>query len=181
MRVCEVTDCNKVHRAKGYCIKHYERLIHNGSPHISNRARDGRAKHPLRQTYWSMLMRCDNPKSISYKNYGGRGITVCNRWRGQDGFMNFIEDMGNRPHGMTLDRVDVNGNYEPENCQWATREQQYSNRRDASKHIGVVWNGQKSKWQARLKSKHIGFFNDINEAIKARKDFALFTDGEPQG
>jgi hypothetical protein len=74
-----------------------------------------------------MLARCNNPKRDKYKDYGGRGITVCERWLE---FENFLEDMGERPEGKTLDRYpNKNGNYEPGNCRWATHSQQMRNRR----------------------------------------------------
>lgn len=72
-----------------------------------------------------MMQRCYNPKSYFYYRYGGRGISVCDRWHDFD---NFIADMGNRPSGLSLDRINNDGNYEPSNCRWATKEQQASNK-----------------------------------------------------
>lgn len=73
-----------------------------------------------------MFSRCNNQNTPGYKNYGGRGIRVCIRWHD---FENFIEDMGCRPPGdMSIDRINVNGNYEPGNCRWATRKQQARNK-----------------------------------------------------
>ncbi len=75
-----------------------------------------------------MKDRCYNSKAVSYKHYGGRGITVCNRWR--QSFANFLADMGLRPSSKhSLDRIDNDGNYEPSNCRWATRIQQNRNKR----------------------------------------------------
>lgn len=85
----------------------------------------GMAGSKMYLAWYQMLMRCRNKNSISYKNYGGRGIKVCERWQE---FKNFYEDMGDRPEGMSLDRIDVNGDYEPSNCRWASKKEQYHNR-----------------------------------------------------
>jgi hypothetical protein len=80
---------------------------------------------------WSgMLRRCENKNSDRYRYYGAKGVCVCDRWRGKDGFSNFLADMGERPAGTTLDRIDPSGNYEPSNCRWATARVQQTNRRN---------------------------------------------------
>ena len=79
--------------------------------------------------YLNMKDRCYNEKNTFYPHYGGRGITVSPRWLGDDGFENFLADMGEPPEGMSLDRIDNDGHYTPENCRWATDSQQNKNTR----------------------------------------------------
>lgn len=122
------------------------------------------------QTFYDMRKRCLNPRSSRYEYYGGRGIKIDPRW---NKFKNFLEDMGERPKGMTLDRIDVNGNYTKSNCRWTSWLVQQSNRRNNNDTPGVGWHKSSSKWRAyiRFERVHInlGYFIDYDEAVKVRK------------
>lgn len=93
--------------------------------HRRNRMTHGLSGLRAYNSWFNMRNRCSNPDNPSYPRYGGRGITVCDRW---SDFANFYADMGERPEGMTLDRRDNDGNYEPGNCRWATRSEQQRHR-----------------------------------------------------
>lgn len=94
---------------------------------VAKHTTHGKKHTPEWKAWSSMRYRCRNPRCHAWEDYGGRGITVCQRWI--DSFENFLADMGERPAGHSLDRIDSNGNYEPSNCRWATRIEQESNKR----------------------------------------------------
>lgn len=85
--------------------------------------------HPLYSVWIGMHRRCSSPKTKQYADYGGRGISVCERWSGKGGFANFVSDMAPRPTRTSIDRINNDGDYEPTNCRWATPTQQQRNRR----------------------------------------------------
>lgn len=99
----------------------------------------GKSNCPTQQSYSDMKRRCYSKHRNEYKHYGGRGIRVCERWLNGDGIRTgyhcFLEDMGERPKGFSLDRIDVNGDYEPNNCRWATPKEQGNNKRITPKFL----------------------------------------------
>jgi hypothetical protein len=104
--------------------------------------------------YWvwaDMLSRCRNPNHKAFANYGGRGIRVCDAWLNFD---RFTADMGQRPEGGSIDRIDNDGNYEPGNCRWATRQEQNSNRRSC---ILVEIEGETVTLKEACRRKEIGY------------------------
>ncbi len=130
---CLVDTCVNISRVGGHCNAHYLRLRNLGSLLESVPVRKfGRPlkieKSPSAEyRVWSaMKYRCSNPTGGQFKNYGGRGIRVCHRWLK---FENFLEDMGPRPKGMSIDRINNNQGYYPSNCRWATMSQQARNSR----------------------------------------------------
>ena len=110
--------------------------LHSGSHHVKHgHYVNGRASRTL-QSFVSMKERCSNPNKTQWKDYGGRGIKVCELWSGENGFANFLAEMGERPAGKTLDRYpNGDGNYEPGNCRWATHDEQQTNRRKYKKRV----------------------------------------------
>lgn len=103
---------------------------------VFNKKGQNNPKHPLYRVWASMKNRCLNRKDAhNYSWYGGRGVRICDRWLGEHGFANFVKDMGERPKGYSIDRIDVNGDYCPENCKWSSAEEQSRNRRNNVKVV----------------------------------------------
>ena len=134
-----VSDCGVVGAVSGRHVRHSDQrscgcLQREAAARIGRlRRTHGLTGTPTYRSWQAMIERTSNPHHHAWKNYGGRGITVCPRWRhGEDGisgFECFLQDMGERPAGTSIDRIDNNRNYEPSNCRWATDVQQARNQR----------------------------------------------------
>ena len=136
---------------------------------------------PVYQTWRGMKERCNNPNSSHYKYYGALGIKVCESWSDKEnGFRNFYNDMGQRPDGMTLDRIDVYSDYCKENCRWSDlTTQAYTTKREhlnKTGRIGVSERGG-NKWVAFISYKrvrhYLGIFSNFEDACKAREEAEL--------
>jgi len=128
-------ECGKIKNITGIYLRQGESRS-CGCLHKDNiKKTHGLSKCKTYKTWSHMIQRCENSKRIKYKDYGGRGIKVCERWHK---FENFYEDMGERPDKTTLDRIDNNKGYYKENCRWATSKQQSRNKRN---NINYTYNG----------------------------------------
>ena len=164
----------------GCALKEFGRnkATHGGSRHVN-----GKQKLSPEFTAWRQMMgRCYRPKSGNYKDYGGRGITVCDEWKSN--FANFLRDMGRRPDpNLTLDRIDNSKGYSKENCRWATRSEQMRNTRrsvwvevcgqrkvmvDWSKLLGIPY-------RTLQKQKSVGGVAGLTDYI-TRKYLEIFSD-----
>jgi hypothetical protein len=139
----------------------------------------GKSKTPEYHAWIAAIRRCTDPQYASYRNYGGRGIKVCERWR--NSFETFLADMHNRPSPLhSLDRMDNDGNYTPTNCKWSTKREQVINRRNLK--IGVsgvtgVLSNKYGTYTVRISHNHkrinLGNFQTLDDAIAARKEAEL--------
>ena len=183
MSVCKIEGCNKKVASNGMCGMHVTRVRRHGDPHFTKITKeDGRRDHELYDTHYTMIRRCYNKGHKSYKEYGGSGITVCDRWlEDTTGFWNFVEDMGKRPEGFTLDREDNNLGYTPDNCRWASSWLQGINRKSSigskSGVPGVNWRSDSKKWRVvfsvKGKKKNFGSYKDLEEAIRVRNEMLI--------
>lgn len=140
----------------------------------------GLSKHPIYRVWNDMIRRTSNPKCKAFKEYGARGITVCDEWKDVN---NFIKDMESTyVKGLSLDRENNNLGYSFENCRWITRNIQVRNTRviranNTSGYRGVFWGKSINKWRVQIylngKSKHLGCFDDILEAARTYDKYVI--------
>ena len=143
-------------------------------PNCGHENKRGITKHPLYTTWSGMISRCTSEANGSYRYYGGKGVKVCQRWLS---FNNFVKDMGERPDGYSLDRIDYNGNYEPSNCRWASKFTQRANQSNAGQIPGVYYDKRRSRWIAAQKDngkyRYWKLFKTREEAIKFNTEMRL--------
>ena len=141
----------------------------------------GMSSNKFYKTWHSMIYRCNNPKNKKYKDYGARGITVCEEWLDVANFVAWAESTHPNIEGVSLDRIDNDKGYSPENCRWADRSTQGTNQRmkstNTSGFVGVYWDISKNKWDAKIgvnsKLVHIGTFPLLENAIEARNNYII--------
>ena len=132
-------------------------------------------------TWYAMLQRCTNTMRQSYKNYGARGIVVCEEWQDVTNFVAWAESTHPNIEGYTLDRIDNDKGYSPENCTWSDKTTQAINQRrmknNKSGYVGVIWHIRNKKWGAYIGVnkilKQIGSFLTIEEAVQARDNYII--------
>ena len=180
MKTCTIDWCDKKHEAKWYCSRHYYKFLRHWDAnfkkmkkeYIKKTPKEKSTKNPLYSTYQWMKTRIYNPNAKAYKNYWWRGITICDRWLWKDWFTNFYNDMGDRPDWHTLDRINNDWNYCPENCKWSIWNEQTSNTSRNNKIPWVSYVPSRYRYVALItlnkKTIHLWYFLKENDAVNAR-------------
>ena len=175
------------------CFKHFEAQTQSVKSGLSTKCRScattikntthGSVNHPLFSKWSNMIQRCENPNSKNYKYYGGRGITVCDEWKDNpNAYYDYITSLPNAmKKGYSIDRINNDKGYEPNNVRWASASGQGVNRRvqnnNTSGYKGIIWHKQSNRWIARIgvdnKSIHMGSYTSIEDALNARNKYIL--------
>ncbi len=156
-----IYDFTSIHKSCG-CWRKEQQQIYRKKTY------DFRKGTPEHNSWQAMKGRCYNPNNKQYNDYGGRGIKVCDRWL--NNFENFLADMGKKPTpAHSLDRIDVNGDYAPENCRWATREEQNNNKRCS---IMVEHNGKTQTFKQWCDELNLPYYCAVNMYKSGKRTFA---------
>ena len=170
-----------------YCKNTFEAIFNNvkrgntKSCGCLNGDAHGLTYNKFYKTWYNMVHRCVSPKNKDYKDYGGRGITVCKEWLDIKNFVAWCDLTHPNIEGVSLDRIDVNGNYGPINCRWADKTTQVINQRmkknNTSGYVGVIWHIRDKRWvvNIRISKKliNLGSFKDKIEAVQARDNYII--------
>ena len=166
-----------------YCGKEFEALLSNVKRGRTKSCgcfvTHGLSSNKFYNTWYNMTQRCTNPNHKAYKDYGARGITVCEEWLDVRNFVDWCESTHPNTNEVSLDRIDVNGNYEPNNCRWADATTQAINQRmmknNTSGFVGVIWHIRNKNWCANIRInkilKQLGSFKTKEEAVQARDNY----------
>ncbi len=162
--ICKIEGCENKVKTRGWCVKHYTRWRRHGDPNIVLKERHGYYYHALYGVWCHVKSRCYSPGNKDYKDYGGRGIKVCDEWMSPIVFIEWALPLWKK--GLEIDRRDNDGDYNPENCHFITHKENVHNQRllritNTSGYRGV--NRQQGKWRSRIvingKQKHLGYFD----------------------
>ena len=171
--------CNKEFEAQSNNIKHG--LKSCGCQRKGINKTHGLRSNKFYQTWYGMLQRCTNTMRQDYKDYGARGITVCEEWLNVSNFVAWCDLTYPNIEGATLDRIDNDKGYSPENCTWSDKTTQALNKRigknNKSGYVGVIWHIRDKKWIVNIRInkilKQIGSFKTLEDAIQARDNYII--------
>lgn len=148
---------------------------------VARNTTHGQIRQPAYNSWRAMRERCYNPNSTAYTNYGGKGVVVCDRWRGDEGFQNFLEDMGERPEGMSINRINGAKIYSKETCEWATNSLQGFDKgirsSNTSGKTGINWDDKIQRWRTSIRKEgqayYLGVYRSFEEAAIVRNKAEL--------
>lgn len=165
MAECIIEACIKPSRRLKMCIMHYTRIRRYGDVNFTKIEKHGMSKTPIYILWCNIIARCEDKNNTSYRNYGGRGITICDKWR--KSFSAFYSDIGDIPIGKELDRRNNNGNYELDNIRWVTQQENCNNR--FYEDSGTFLNKKLNKYQTEIRYNGIRYYLGLFKTFEEGK------------